>query len=160
MNFKSIKNKNVVDGKVVMTEPIILFFDQVDTMVEHVVADREVGRPDLISLKYYGIQSLTDLILKFNGISNPFSLNEGDVLEIPVNQDKFKAFIKPGRNNGETQKEKFLKQRRLTEKDKKRFDFIQKTAQLEALPPNMLKTNQINKDVRSGIITDLNPSQS
>lgn len=160
MNFKSIKNKNIVDGKVVMTEPIVLFFEQVDVIVEHTVSEREAGRPDLISLKYYNVHSLTDLILKFNGISNPFAMNENDVIEIPVNQEKFKAFVKPNRSSGETQKEKFLKQRRLTEKDKKRFEFIQKTAQLEALPPNMLKTNQINKDVNLGIITDLNPSQS
>ena len=159
MNFKSIKNKNIVDGKVVMTEPVVLFFDQVDTIVTHEVTDREEGRPDLISLKYYGIQSLTDVILKFNGVSNPFSLQEGDMLEIPVNQDRFKAFIKPSRSTGATQKEKFLKQRRLTEKDKKRFEFLQKVAQVEALPPNMLKTGQINKDVQSGPITDLNPSQ-
>ena len=160
MNFRTIKNKNIVDGKVVMTEPVVLFFDQVDTIVTHEVGQRELGRPDLISLKYYGVQSLTDLILKFNGVSNPFSLQEGDLLEIPVNQDKFKAFIKPARGNGETQKEKFLKQRRLTEKDKKRFEFLQKVAQVEALPPNMLKTNQINKDAQSGNITDLNPTQS
>lgn len=158
MDFKSL-NKNVVDGKVLMTEPIVLFFDAVDMIAIHTVSQRELSRPDLISLKYYGVHTLTDIILKFNGISNPFAIAEGDVLEIPVNQESFKAFVKPGRSSGETQKEKFMKQRRLTEKDKKRFEFLQKVAQVEALPPNMLKTNQINKDAQSGVITDFNPSQ-
>ena len=59
----------------------------------------------------------------------------------------------------ETQKEKFLKQRRMTEKDIKRFEYLQSIAQVEALPPNRLKTGQVNKDATSGPITDLNPSQ-
>lgn len=161
MDFKSLHNKNIVDGKVIMTEPTMLFIDlqDVDTIVEHVIDSDQVGRPDLIALKYYSDQSLTDILLKFNGVSNPFSLNQGDIIDVPVNQERFKKFIKPKRNNDETQKEKFLKQRRMTEKDKKRFEFLQSLAQVEALPPNRLKTGQTNKDI-SGVITDLNPSQS
>ena len=143
-----------------MTEPTMLFFDlsDVDTIIEHVVDEDQLGRPDLIALKYYSNQKLTDMLLKFNGVSNPFSLNTGDVIEVPVNQERFKKFIKPGRNNDDSQKEKFLKQRRMTTTDKKRFEFLQSLAQIEALPPNRLKTGQTNKDI-SGVITDLNPSQ-
>lgn len=160
MDFKSLNNKNIVDGKVIMTEPTMLFFDlsDVDTIIEHVVDEDQLGRPDLIALKYYSNQKLTDMLLKFNGVSNPFSLNTGDVIEVPVNQERFKKFIKPGRNNDDSQKEKFLKQRRMTTTDKKRFEFLQSLAQIEALPPNRLKTGQTNKDI-SGVITDLNPSQ-
>jgi len=156
MDLRSLNGKNVVGGKVIMTEPYVRFFEETDVMVEHTVALREEGRPDLIALKYYGDQSTTDLILKFNGISNPFSLSEGDILEIPVYAEVFKKFIKPTRQSGESQKDKFIRQRRMTQKDVKRLEYLQKIAEREALPPNRLKTGQYNKDVDSGSITDLN----
>jgi hypothetical protein len=42
-----------------------------------------VARPDLISLAMYGDDKYADIICKINGISNPFELNEDDVLLIP-----------------------------------------------------------------------------
>lgn len=42
-----------------------------------------VARPDLISLAIYGDDKYADIICKINGISNPFELNEDDVLLIP-----------------------------------------------------------------------------
>jgi len=51
-----------------------------------------------------------------------------------------------------------MQERRLTTKDKKRLEFLQSIAEKEALPPNRLKTGERNKDVGSGIETDLNPS--
>lgn len=43
-----------------------------------------VCRPDLISLAVYGDDKYGDLICKYNGISNPFELNEDDLLMIPA----------------------------------------------------------------------------
>ena len=37
-------------------------------------------RPDLIAQKMYGYLAALEGVLKFNGISNPFSIEEGDVL--------------------------------------------------------------------------------
>lgn len=42
-----------------------------------------VARPDLISLAVYGDDKYGDIICKVNGISNPFELNEDDILFIP-----------------------------------------------------------------------------
>lgn len=42
-----------------------------------------VARPDLISLAMFGDDKYGDIICKLNGISNPFELNEDDVLIIP-----------------------------------------------------------------------------
>ena len=42
-----------------------------------------VARPDLISLAAYGDDSYADIICKINGISNPFELNEDDIIFIP-----------------------------------------------------------------------------
>lgn len=43
-----------------------------------------VARPDLISLAVYGDDKYADIICKINGISNPFELNENNVLFIPT----------------------------------------------------------------------------
>ena len=49
-----------------------------------VVVDKDhVARPDLISNIMYNTDVYGDLICKLNGISNPFELNEGDVLILP-----------------------------------------------------------------------------
>ena len=42
-----------------------------------------VMRPDLISQAVYNNTLYAEYILKYNGISNPFSINEGDVILIP-----------------------------------------------------------------------------
>lgn len=43
-----------------------------------------IARPDLISLAMYGDDKYADIICKLNGISNPFELNEGQLLFIPT----------------------------------------------------------------------------
>lgn len=42
-----------------------------------------VMRPDRISYMEYGTDEYTEFILKYSGISNPFSLDEDDILMIP-----------------------------------------------------------------------------
>ena len=42
-----------------------------------------VARPDLISLAVYGSDEYADVLCKINGISNPFELNETDLLFCP-----------------------------------------------------------------------------
>lgn len=42
-----------------------------------------IARPDLISLACYGDDKYADIICKYNGISNPFEINEDDIIYIP-----------------------------------------------------------------------------
>lgn len=54
-----------------------------------------IGRPDLISLAVYGSDDYADILCKVNGISNPFELNENDMLFLPsvdYIQNAYKAF--------------------------------------------------------------------
>lgn len=48
-----------------------------------IVNEYYVARPDLISLALYGDDKYGDIICKYNGISNPFELNENDILVCP-----------------------------------------------------------------------------
>lgn len=41
-------------------------------------------RIDLISIAAYGTDAYADIILKYNGISNPFTINTDDILYIPT----------------------------------------------------------------------------
>ena len=41
-------------------------------------------RIDLVSLAAYGTDEYADILLKYNGISNPFTLNTNDVLLVPT----------------------------------------------------------------------------
>lgn len=47
------------------------------------VTHEYIGRPDLVSLAVYGDEEYTDILCKFNSISNPFELNEGMILWCP-----------------------------------------------------------------------------
>ena len=49
-----------------------------------VVINKEyVARPDLVSLAVYQTDEYADILCKINGISNPFELNENDIIIIP-----------------------------------------------------------------------------
>lgn len=47
------------------------------------VSKDHVARPDLISKILYGTDIYGDFICKVNGISNPFEINEGDIIIVP-----------------------------------------------------------------------------
>ena len=54
-----------------------------DYLIRRVDSEKYAMRPDLISFAMYGTQDQAEYILKFSGISNPFTLYEDDVLKIP-----------------------------------------------------------------------------
>jgi hypothetical protein len=53
------------------------------TFSAYKVPKEYVMRPDLISQAVYNDTAYTELILKYNGISNPFSIDQDDVILIP-----------------------------------------------------------------------------
>lgn len=60
-------------------------FDETATFsgVPLIVNKYYVARPDLISLALYGDDKYADILCKLNGISNPFEINEDDVIVAP-----------------------------------------------------------------------------
>jgi len=125
-----------------------------------------VGRPDLVSQAAYGISSYWDLILKFNGISNPFSLCEDDILLIPrlssmqeqlasnnnddiINQvrDQFKYKDKISK----TDKNISIYANKRKEMFKKLSNKTTKPSQ-EFLPPNMKEDDSSEFNIENGFI--------
>ena len=89
MNLRTIKDKLIEGVKLIMVQPTVFFNIKIQDAVEgtdyttKMVKPFYSGRPDLIALDEYGDSSKADIILKFNGISDPFSIIEGEMIKIP-----------------------------------------------------------------------------
>lgn len=162
MEFRSIDNKKIENDKLRLTEPYVLFRDDAQIMTVYEVHADEIGRIDLISDRVYNSTRYSEVILKFNNISNPFSINEGDILNMPYIDMPFKNWttIKPNGDSKEVNaiKDQFISSKRLTVKDQNRIEYLkQKAAQKlngskEILPPNILKDGEKNMDIEGGTI--------
>lgn len=51
------------------------------------VSKEYVARMDLISLDQYGTTDYADILCKLNGVSNPYEVNEGQMLILPTSSD-------------------------------------------------------------------------
>lgn len=112
-----------LDYKILNKKPIItrngvkfqdLAVQTIDPSVEIsgsflVVNKYYVARPDLISLAVYGDDRYADILCKINGISNPFEINENDVIILPhvetlmdlTNMEPVESIFVDGNNNNE-----------------------------------------------------------
>jgi hypothetical protein len=148
MNFRSLRNKTQGDGKYIFAQPSMLFRNK--ALVNrglrlHIVREDEVTRPDLIALEYYGDQTKTDLILKWNGISDPFGLQPGDELIIPPSGVSFVKLERPAATEDNKIKNQFLQSKRFTKKDQRRIEALKKKYNKEVLlPPNVIPLGQKN----------------
>jgi len=119
-------------------------------------------RPDLVARIYYGDIRKLDYILKFNGISNPFSLESGTILLIGEPSEIESNFVSSNSTNDSTQKsqdlrDKFFDKNRLSKKDAKRIDLVkQKSKQFQNaasnLPPNFAEQGSTELTVQNGIV--------
>jgi hypothetical protein len=74
--------------------------DELITGYPIIVNEYYVARPDLVSLAVYGDDRYGDIICKVNGISNPFELNEDDMIFIP-NIDYINECVKASKINSD-----------------------------------------------------------
>lgn len=167
MEFKILNKKQLLTDKIRITEPVIIFSNNQTIIAKHTVTADEIGRIDLIAEEYYQNINDSELILKYNNISNPFSINEGDILKIPNNELallKWKR-VKPIGGVDEFDelnvRDQFVNNKRLTEKDVKRVEYLKRKAaqrqngSSEILPPNLIKEGESNIIIENGKI-DLN----
>ena len=164
MNFKSINGKKIKDNKLILTHPTLVLNPETKTISVYEVSADEVCRIDLISEKFFNSPDYSEYILKYNNISNPFSINEGDILNIPdINYVAVDFKIVKSIGSGAEEKEpsirdQFVDSKRLTVKDKKRIEYLQKKADQKAngskqiLPPNLLKDGDKNIDITGDTI--------
>lgn len=128
---------------------------------EFITVDEQTAmRPDRISFLAYGIIGYADLILKFNAISNPFSINVGDIILLPDIEFVLKTV-------NQVQEIVFKQQRnripaatsnKLPKKDNNRIERLRqlaskyKNATKEVRSPNRLAPGDSNIDRRDGLL--------
>ena len=88
LNYKILDNKSLItkDNQTIidlLSKTYISTDDEVINGFPIIVNKYYVARPDLVSLAVYGDDKYGDIICKLNGISNPFELNEDDIIFIP-----------------------------------------------------------------------------
>ena len=157
-NYYGVK-KTVTD----LTEPTLKpDYSSVRFNVDRVVEVREEYemRPDLISYWAYGTDLYTDIILKCNGISNPFSIKEGDIILIP-NLENFKYFYrrpKATKKEIEEVKRAFIDNARFSKPTEERLKKLQQLANSKKngsptiTPSNKLKPGESALSIKGGAL--------
>ena len=158
MDLKTLYNKTKDAIKLALTQPTMIFRNRVGATIltEHVVREDDIVRPDRIALLYYGDQSKLDLILKFNGISDPFSLAVGETVLVPDPSTAYYKLERPRSYEENIVKQQFIDTKRLSKKDARRVEALKKKYNKETLlPPNVIPVGKKNyefdgREVRLG----------
>jgi len=158
MDTQVISTKRTVNDKVVMTEPTMIFVKNIKVVKYHLVNEDEAMRVDKISYQYYGNVNNADRILKWNGISNPFSVAPGMILEIPDLMGQTLKWMKPNAKENPI-RQQFLDAKRMTKQDKTRAEFLKKRSagkpngSKENLPPNIIKSGETDVVIKGDAIS-------
>ena len=120
----------------------------------------DVMRCDLIANKKYGNSGRMGSLLKFNGFSNPFSLDEGDLIYVPTDdsiEKSFSAKKESLKNVGtEDSNSAFRKSQEskkfITSPSRKEYLNNLKNKTAQELPPNVLQTGERPIVTKSGLI--------
>lgn len=129
-------------------------FDRVSVQITDVyyVTDDDQMRPDLIAYYRYSNQGRMGSLLKFNGYSNPFSLDTGQILYLPLERsitdgfDSKKEKDKGGNTNTSPssvfKKNQESKISKPSEGRKKYVENKIKNKPAQVLPPNMTQAGE------------------
>ncbi len=114
-----------------------------------------VMRPDLIAKAVYNSTQYTEIILKFNGISNPFSIDEGDLILVP-NLDGAKEKIIKTEKGHKTDlakirnSYKYIDPAKIPTKSASLIDYDNRELKNTFLPPNFAEENTTQIIHRNG----------
>ena len=147
INLITIRNRKEIeidDIKMLdLTDQVIVIKKQLEFSRPPIVVPKEFeGRPDLISKLVYGSEDHTDLLLFFNGYSNPLMIEAGMTLIVPdLNSMLMNVEDKQETDTENESKKNFNK--KLPKKDEKRIRQLisKKTGvpvdQVDVRPPNI-----------------------
>lgn len=169
MDFKIFKSKKLSADKtkLLLAQPTMLFRTldptQYQLVAKHIVREDEVVRPDLIAAEYYNSTSGLDIILKFNGISDPFSIMPGETIYIPMDTIPYYKLESPAMYEENPIKAQFIDTKRLSKTDQRRLEALKKKYNKETLlPPNVIPVGKKNYEfdgtnVRLGMHSQTDP---
>lgn len=145
LNLKTLSNKETftkLDGSIVvdLIRRAVSFLGVKSGSGKAFIVDEDTAmRADLISNHFYQNSDYCDLLLKYNGYSNPFSLNAGDIIKVPSSEilSVFGGKQKLddiGRARKKTANVIFIP---TSKQDKKRVEYLLKKSGASApVPPN------------------------
>lgn len=116
------------------------------------VEDRYLGRLDLLSYDAYGDVNSMDIIMKFNQICNPFSMNLFDIIAIPDAESARQFYQKEKLATVKSIKDTkalFIDPTRASQKDQERIKQLEALANkrengsTEVKPTNLLRNGEI-----------------
>lgn len=102
----------------------------------YAVEPEVVMRADLIADNFLSTSANACLLMKYNGISNPFSINEGQILRIPNAEDLDKLLVEPENIISNRVREAIDLVKPKSVQDTKRLDYLKNKGAL-AVPPNV-----------------------
>ena len=156
MDLKSIVNKVIEGTKLLLVQPTMFFRDLTDSSLKrkHIVLADEAGRPDLIADRIYGDHRMADIILKYNRISDPFSIAEGETLRIPVDSIAYYRLERPQFSEvNNIVKTQVTDTKRLSKADQNRVAALKKKyGKEELLPPNVVPTGRKTYMFDNGLV--------
>lgn len=118
-----------------------------------IVQEEEAMRPDLVAVRLYSNSEYYEVLMKYNGISNPFSLESGRIISIPPYRELDQMLIAPrtilekGAERKAKNEDKLVNPK--TVKDKKRLEALKDRVK-EIVPPNVNTSGNQNVKVRDG----------
>lgn len=139
--LKTLSAKSFFDkaGKLItdLTRRSMSFLGVDSLTGEIYVVEKEVEmRPDLIAHAFLQDSSYACLLMKYNSISNPFSIHEGQVLRVPT-ADVLESMVTQASEitANRIREERDIVQPK-TKQDKTRLDYLKNKGSL-AVPPNV-----------------------
>jgi hypothetical protein len=153
LNLKTLLNKSEftkLNGEIVVDlirRAVSFLGIKSNSGINYQVTEETAMRSDLISNYYYQDSSFCDILLKYNGYSNPFAIDVNDIIKIPETST-LSNFGKGGTalEIGKPRKKKATSVfQPTTKKDKSRINFLIKKAGVGAapIPPNIAITNGV-----------------
>jgi hypothetical protein len=118
-----------------------------------IVKEEEEMRPDLVAQRIYDNQQLWELLLKYNGISNPLSLKRGKILLAPPYKDLErliglpKQIVEKGVERLNNLENQLLSPK--TREDQNRIDALKRNVR-ELVPPNVNTKGNQNVKIKDG----------
>jgi len=138
----NINGEDIVDfSEPVFTQGLTVNYQQSPV----IVTEEFAGRPHLLSKAVYGVEDHADMLLYFNGISNPFSLAAGMVIKIPTTDSMNAAFSINKANKVNKAKVEFNK--KLSQKDK---DILKNTIENSEIRPSNIVADGTTPFVNNG----------
>lgn len=137
-----------------------------------VVREDQQMRPDMVAFRIYGDQSYTGSLMKINAISNPFAVQEGDVIVAPTTDSIESAFttkestlkLSETNNNNPNTKFRQAQEQKKFKVSNSRQAFLDRRAKgknptPQILPPNMMQEGE-RQTIRTNSVIGLGPDVS